>query len=137
MNWPCMPGRAEHVACVSGEGCRAAAIAASDMFRTLQTKCDLLAASWKRAEDELAAITAERDRLRAALRFQDPRNAAERYDRIADDFYRETGWWAPGRSIPAAFNHAYSEAEDDERHRKWREFCNRWHERFFDEALAS
>lgn len=70
-----------------------------------------------------------------ALRLQDPRNAAERYDRIADDFKRETGLWAPGRSIPAAVGLSYSDAEDAERHQRWRAFVNAWHERCFDAVI--
>lgn len=76
----------------------------------------------------------ENARLREALRLQDPRNATERYELIADAFTAKTGHPAPGRSMPAAM--AYLPDDDDARQRLWRTFCNEWHESFFDTALA-
>lgn len=88
--------------------------------------------------DELArALESERarvKRLEEALRFQDPRNAAERYEVIARDFNRETGFFAPGKSMPAAMG-AYTEEEEKKRQALWRSFVNRWHEEWFDAAL--
>lgn len=85
--------------------------------------------------DLVLAAQARVKELEEALRIQDPRNASERYDLIADDFYRKTGWWAPGRSIPAAVGLVYSEEEEAIRAKEWRAFCNKWHEDFFDAAL--
>lgn len=97
-----------------------------------------------RLSAENATLRAERDaareevgRLREALRFQDPRNATERYERIADDFYRETHLWPPGRSRAAAMGPAYSSDEEEKNvQRDWRVFVDRWHERFFERALS-
>ena len=83
---------------------------------------------------QLVARDAEIGRLRAALAFQDPRNATARYDRIADEFYAETGMWPPGRS--RAPEMGSDPHPPDEVHRAWRDFCNKWHERWFDQALA-
>jgi hypothetical protein len=92
-----------------------------------------VAASEFRSErDALAARVA---RLEKALRFQDPRNASERYERIADDFEKETGHPAPGRDMAAARG-GLSWQEEKDRNEKWRPFVNAWHERWFDAALA-
>lgn len=82
----------------------------------------------------IKALEEKARRAEEALRFQDPRNATERYDRIADDFYRLTGRWPPGRSRPAAMG---ADPDGDATGRAWRDFCNDWHERWFDDALAA
>lgn len=101
-------------------------------------------------EREVERVSEERDKalsalaesqkreaaLREALRFQDPRNATERYDRIADDFYRETRMWPPGRSRPAAMG-GDPDGESVARYQAWRAFVNAWHERWFDAALTT
>jgi hypothetical protein len=91
------------------------------------------------ADARLDAAIAQRDRriadLEAALRFQDPRNASARYDRIADDFHRETGLWPPGRDAPAAMG--LPESLREEAQAKWRPFVDAWHERWFDAALSA
>lgn len=74
--------------------------------------------------------------LEAALRFQDPRNATERYDRIADDFVRATGLWPPGRSRPLEMG-LQSVHDIDRAHQEWRTFVNKWHERWFDRVLST
>lgn len=71
--------------------------------------------------------------MREALRFQDPRNATARYDRIADEFYSSTGLWPPGRSRAAEMGVDHRE---EEAHREWRKFVDKWHEDWFDAALA-
>lgn len=82
----------------------------------------------------LDAALAREAMLREALRFQDPRNSTERYDRIADDFYRETGLWPPGRSRAAEMGTDPTDPAFIQK--RWREFCNEWHERWFDAALS-
>jgi hypothetical protein len=80
-----------------------------------------------------------RDAMAAALREAkkyadelDPRNASERYDAIADAFYRETRLWPPGRSMPMAMG-GVSEKDEKRAREEWSPFCNRWHERRADE----
>lgn len=111
-----------------------------DRYMALRTSCNHQEALYLAEVEEhgktqarLATIEAERDRLRDALRFQDPRNAAERYDRIADDFERETGLWPPGRSRAAAMG---PDPRQEEAFAAWRKFCDAWHERWFDRALS-
>jgi hypothetical protein len=52
-----------------------------------------------------AAVNASRARwvgdLYAFIMDSDPRNCSALYDRMADDFFRETGLMAPGKSVPA------------------------------------
>lgn len=91
----------------------------------------------ERADNQFAALQAEQEksaRLEEALRFCDPRNATERYDRIADDFHRETGLWPPGRSRPAAMG---PDPDAERANRTWRTYVDAWHEHWFDAALAS
>lgn len=78
-------------------------------------------------------LRAENQRLREALRLQDPRNASECFERIAADFQRKTGLMAPGKDVHPAMN--YGQEDDDKRRALWRSFVNEWHERFFDAAL--
>lgn len=92
-------------------------------------------------DDHLQDVKDERDSLRSrvatleeALRLMDPRNAAERYDRIAEDFYKATGLMAPGKSTPLAMQ--YSNADHERSQREWRPFVDSWNEKFFDAALA-
>lgn len=51
-----------------------------------------------------AALIAERDALRAALRLAfdwlDLSDPTATFDRIADEFYRDTGFMRPGKSMP-------------------------------------
>lgn len=68
------------------------------------------------------------------IRLQDPRNAAERYDRIADAFEAKHHLLAPGRSRPPEIG---ADPSPDVTGLMWRAFCNEWHEREFDEALAA
>ena len=89
----------------------------------------------RRARASEEALAERVKRLEGALRFQDPRNASERYDRIADDFFRETGRWPPGRSMPAAMGG--DPFDPMETQQMWRKFCNEWHEKFFDDALST
>lgn len=84
---------------------------------------------------QVATLRAELERVRGALRLQDPRNATERYEAIARDFNRETGFFAPGKSMPAAMG-GLSEEDENRRQALWRPFVNRWHEQWFDAALA-
>ena len=47
-------------------------------------------------------------------------SAAERFESDSEDFYRETGYIAPGRSVPLAMDGV----DFDERRRvKWAEWC--------------
>jgi hypothetical protein len=88
-----------------------------------------------RLEDILDHVRAERDALREALRVQDPRNANERYERIAADFEKETGLIAPGKDVHAAMS--YSAEDEAKRQQLWRPFVDRWHEQFFDAVLST
>lgn len=75
------------------------------------------------------------DVVEEATRLNDPRNASERYDRIAEDFHRATGLFAPGKSVPLAMH--YSERDRFMAEEKWRPFVNAWHERQADEVAAA
>jgi hypothetical protein len=71
------------------------------------------------------------------LDLHDPRHASARYDMIAEGFYKETGLFAPGKSIPPAMGLVYTPEEEIVRGQKWRDYCDRWHETRFDDARAA
>jgi hypothetical protein len=85
----------------------------------------------REAEDGLQE---ENDDLKAFIRERDPRNASALYDRMAEDFYLETGLMAPGKSVPAEM--MYSGEQEIRRQQAWRPFVNRWHEAEFDAILG-
>ena len=95
------------------------------------------------AQDDriIAALREENARLREALldliEREDPRNVSAEYDRIAESFFKETGLFAPGKSIPLAMGLVYTADEEAARSLKWRGFVNGWHEESFDQARAA
>ena len=55
-------------------------------------------------------------------------NANERFEYMADLFYRQTGFMAPGKDSPAAFG----VTDDDERMEAWKV----WVEGFYSDLFA-
>lgn len=47
-------------------------------------------------------------------------NATERYDRLAAQFYRETGIMAPGKDVAAALGTSMT---IEDRYEAWRQWC--------------
>jgi hypothetical protein len=86
--------------------------------------------------DELRAKLAESEAQCAAMRDfiseRDPASATALYERIADAFQKETGRWAPGRSVPPAVGSVDRESAEE----LWRPFVNKWHEKRFAEVLS-
>lgn len=56
-------------------------------------------------------------------------NEMEKYEYLADLFFKETGLMAPGKDCPAAFGGQHDERERAE---KWKE----WIERFYSELFV-
>ena len=53
----------------------------------------------------------------------------EAFDALAARFKRFTGYYAPGKDIPAAEGLIYTEGQEAERRRLWAEFCDKEAER--------
>ena len=76
---------------------------------------DRAAADLAQLRAQVAALTAERDRYREALegveRFfiRPGENANEKFERIGEDFYRETHMLRPGKSASMDCPHTYEE----------------------------
>jgi cell division protein FtsB len=92
-------------------------------------------ASLAAAQAANAAKDAQIAKLREVLRLFAPANATETYDRIAEDFRRETGLVAPGKDVPAAMQ--YGAKQHDEARRKWQPFVTRWWASQLDAALKT
>ncbi len=99
---------------------------------------ELLASARAQGEQHLQARLKAEDALGkviAMARVQDPRNAAETYDLIANAFERQyPNRTAPGRSRPLALG---SDEDPDATQRVWRAFVNAWHETHFDWLYAA
>ncbi len=92
-----------------------------------------LAAAATEALDRLEAVQDQRDTARTALRMvlarcRDPNApAGESYERVAEEFWRETGHMAPGKDAPAALGGASFE-ERSAAFRAWedRKWAEAW-----------
>lgn len=71
----------------------------------------------------IAALTTQVAALRDALTIMRDRftgGASERYDELAERFYRATGMMAPGKSVPAEFATNWTH---EQRSKRWDEWC--------------
>jgi len=56
-------------------------------------------------------------------------NANEQFEYMAELFYKETGFMAPGKDAPAGF---YTEEEREEGRAKWKEWVNKFYRELFE-----
>ncbi len=69
------------------------------------------------------------------VRILDPQNSAERYDLIAEAFWRKHHVMAPGKSVPHAMG-AYSKDDEERRHKLWGPFIDEWYVAHFAKLYA-
>jgi len=56
-------------------------------------------------------------------------NANEQFEYMAELFYKETGFMAPGKDAPAGF---YTKEEKEEGQTKWKEWVNKFYRKLFE-----